>query len=402
MLKDWWFRHLDKFNRTSVRRRYLFGTILVAVAIVALSSLTAVSSVVTIFNTAQYPFVGNSTHAFSGWKGLALGAVSGSLITLALLYFRLVSNDMFEALTEPWLAGTRRSATFAVIFAAIVWLGTPWVIHCLTTNFGQSTELFRIGAYLALVVDFLQRNTGGIIGLIVSAVSVLAFYITILQLKDFQSRISSFGQLLDRLVDLAESATVHDKLHAICYTPAIGYLAEPKRWSRVKAALTNESADPDGDGNTNRVRMIVPRMEQLERWHGLFLMRRTKRGFSVIQPDDIEGANTISQKIKDILAAQIVADDCTPAYVERDFNLLPGYYCFFTLRRAIIVTPLFVPLEVGSRLPAEAMPSTNLPPPDMIGFMTTDRSVIDSMFDQFEYILNAGSQEPMLGRVEAA
>ncbi len=359
---------LRAFNRTSVRRGYVLPPILVSILIVSITCLTSVSLVVVVSDGAQYPYVGSHFSALFGFNGFVAGTIAGTLMTLALLYLRMLSNDFFEALTEPWFKGIRLRATLALIAMLLIFFGLPLYIK-LSTEADPMSFWHASGTYLGTIVSYFNSTTGGIPTFVVSAVSVIAFYITILQLRDFENRISSFGELMEKLVELLEMADTNDRLHFVCYTPAIGYLAEPRLWEPLRVALLRPGV----------VQMIIPKSSDLHCWHQAFVGRRTKRrtkGMKVIVQPQVDDANAVSDEIIDCLKR-------TPGAVTQvDFDVLPGYYCFFTLRRAILVTPLFVPLLADPRMPHDA-----LPPPDMIGFSTSDRGVIDSMLEQFDHIL---------------
>ncbi len=371
--------NLRAFNRTSVRRGYVLPPILVSILIVFITCLTSVSLVIVVSDGAQYPYVGNGFSSLFGFNGFVAGVIAGTLITLALLYMRMLSNDFFEALTEPWFKGIRLRATLALIAMLLIFFGLPTYIKLSTellpepdptSQLGRwATYLHQSGSYLGTVVHYIDKTTGGIPTFVVSAVSVIAFYITILQLRDFENRISSFGELMEKLVELLEMADTNDRLHFVCYTPAVGYLAEPRLWEPLRAALLRPGV----------VQMIIPKSADLHCWHQAFVGRRTKRrtnGKKVIIQPQVDDANAVSDEIIGCLKRT------QGAVTQVDFDVLPGYYCFFTLRRAILVTPLFVPLLADPRMPHDA-----LPPPDMIGFSTSDRGVIDSMLEQFDHIL---------------
>ncbi len=372
-LHDVWLR----FRRTPLRRNLFMSTWLVALIILALSMLTAVSFMLITVDAYQFPVFGDGLRSMSGWRSFLIGALLGGVSVLALLYARLLSNDMYEALAEPWAAPGRRRATFTVVclgaFAILLPVGLYLVSTASSVNSGSPL------IYVAHGVSYMDRYTGGPIGFVMAILALLAFYLTIQQLRDFQSRISNFAQLLERIVEMGKTASRGDPMYIIAYTPAIGYLAERHiLWEKVAKAIIGIEEDEAGE-RVCKTKIITQPMTSLAKWHDQFVGRKTKRRGRV------EAAQTAraTEEAARIKTAIIACD--RSCYIEVPFEILPGYYCFFTSRRALIVAPLFLPLSVsGGAVGTEKLAS--LPSPHMIGFETTDRGIIDQLFEQFDYI----------------
>lgn len=365
-----------------LRRNRLFGFIGAIILIPIVSGLAAVSTTIVLYDAAQYPYFGADLRSLGGglgfMAGLTIGAILGALLLSSLIYFRFISDDAYEALTV-WKPSTR---SIFYWFLGIC-LGLPLAAKIAVANIESHTWYYNRVVDVASVVQWFDKHAGGLAGFVISALSIVAFSLTVLQLRDFQSRISSFSQLMEELVKLANEATPHDRMHVICYTPAIGYLAEQRLWESVRLALTRETIE-NGVCYPN-VRLLVPHIKEVNEWHEAFLGRRRKRraeNAAIIGIEDIQNANAAAQAVRNTLFN-------ANAYDEVSFDVLPGYYCFFTNKRAIVVNPLFVPLVADSKA-RSSMPSS-YPPPDMVGYSTNEKGIIDHLFAQFEHILEVNS-----------
>jgi hypothetical protein len=168
--------------------------------------------------------------------------------------------------------------------------------------------------------------------------------------------ITSFAALMVELRELFTSTEKEDQIHWLAYTPALGYLArKPDEWTRLERMMVKYAEILD---------IVCLGPTELAAWHNLFLDRRTDRGS--INEQLVHSANTVSQQLLERVRA--------PSYVP--FNLLPEYYLFSSLRRAIAVTPFFLPrLHDGRRKQSEKR--ADIPNVDMCGIVTQDRVMVD-------------------------
>jgi len=325
---------------------------------------------------------------------VGLGSAMGSSFTLAILWLRLVATDLTEALTFPTLRRNRFRAWLVVFLTVALFLTAPTLLYWV--HGGQASYQYKDEPngpvfFISECLDFINRYGGGISGFVISVLSMYAFYITIIQLRDFQRRISNFGDLVDRLLEVGKTASAHDKLHVISFTPAIGYLAERSKWPQIYKILVNtdfvENLDDDEIPSSSKTCMIAPSQVEIEDWQQRFIHRRRRAGGGKVSQMDIDKANKAASRVRKILKAQ-------GQYTEVPFEALPGYYCFFTKHRAIITAPFFVPLELDGAGEDGAHGPSWLPAPQMIGFETTDRATIDQLFEQFDYVAGMRAKDP--------
>jgi hypothetical protein len=355
-------------------RKHLRANIIAyTIMILVLASIGAFGTMLIDQNMYNYPlisggFLNRGSAIQIGLISFLIGAAAGGLVIIMFIAMRVISDDLYEVLSINHIRGGILNFVLrnfliliitSIIIFAIVWL----YIRVQGESFGGDS-------YLAPVIKFLSENGGGIIGLPVAIITFVAFSITIQQLKDFQSRIVGTGDLIKRIVELSATSSSVDPLRMISFTPALGFLAQPlNEWQRVKNSLTDLDKD-----NRPKTQMIVLNETELKQWHGQFEGRRTWQG--LIGSNHIKQAHEESMEIKRKLSSADIN-----SYVETTYRDLPGFYCFFTSERAIISTPLFLPIfntDVAIR--------GSIPSPHMIGYQTTDRATIDDLFHQFHYL----------------
>ena len=349
------------------RRGILGNFIAFSVFVIALAVTSSLGDLLIFENAHNYPIVGDALNGQPWWISFTLGALSGAGLCTLLISLRLVSDDLYEALTEGLLS--RRSpfkmVMYILLVAAIIFIVPAWVMGFLGAHSEGATSF--IGEHAAWVVaSYLAGHTGGAVGFIISIVTLVAFALTIQQLRDFQNRITSFKDLLKRVEYISGLSSADDKLHVIAYTPAVGFLAQPKRdWNRMRNSML--AVDED---EKHKTRVVVLNETLLKQWHDKFIGRRTLAG--TVSVADADGSQIEAMKIKSALGCD---------YIELDYESLPGYYCFFTSSRAIIATPMFLPIYGQNADERTKLPSTH-----MLGYETSDRATIDDLFHQFSYL----------------
>jgi hypothetical protein len=196
--------------------------------------------------------------------------------------------------------------------------------------------------------------------------------------------VASFTDLIYRLCDMLDDASPDDPFRIVCYTPALGCLALPdKVYKMYFSRLCSKATDEEEP----RAEIICLGPTELEHWHGRFKGRGTQRKVKghVVNDD-------LLRKVKDD-SAEIVRNlnrgkdpyDCDEEsrvkYLPHQF--MPGFYFFFTNKRAIIVAPFFLQNPKGA--PMLSGPSGNSV--EMIGFETTDMGIISTlqkMYDRYK------------------
>ena len=361
------------------RRHAIPGFITFGILVVVLAVGASLGYVIITQNAYDYPVVGTGLLSQQGFSVFAVGAFVGAALTILLIALRLISDDLYEALTDGLFAKGRRMKT-------LIWLGfiTFFVIGLPTWGFlwinAHATGREAMGeSVMVHIFDYLGKNAGGSVGFFVSIVTLLAFALTIQQLRDFHNRITSFSDLLSRVEKLSTSSSNSNPMHMIAYTPALGCLAQQRGdWGRLYNTLIER------DNGGAKTKMIVLKSDalpdppylsgDLADWHELFKNRRTLRGH--LKDDDIAECNQESKRIKDALMR------AGNNYIEMAWNDMPGYYAFFTSSQAIVATPMFLPI----RLRATDDLKRSLPSTHMIGYQTTDRATIDDLFHEFTYL----------------
>jgi hypothetical protein len=142
--------------------------------------------------------------------------------------------------------------------------------------------------------------------------------------------VSSFKELMERLVDLVKSTEQGDTIRFLAYTPAVGFLAETEElWEKLRNCMWDRADEID---------MICLDDDDLVRWHGLFAGKKTARSSGFIDAPLIQKANAVSTE----LFNRSKAEGRHPK--RKAFSELPGFYLFKNSKRALIVAPVGVPL----------------------------------------------------------
>jgi hypothetical protein len=201
---------------------------------------------------------------------------------------------------------------------------------------------------------------------------------------EMRSTITSFSDLIDRLCEMLDRASGSDPVQMVCYTPALGYLALPKRDFRK---FHQSMVTPDGD--TPRAEIICLGPKELSEWHHLFIGRRALRNQIV---------DEVMVKEADECAKRMITSLCgdeNPAFCKNNeikvkylpFQFMPGFYFFFTRKQAIIVAPFFLQYPKGAPKPI----NKDVRQVEMLGFQTSDRGIIDTLRNMYERYKNLPS-----------
>jgi hypothetical protein len=181
--------------------------------------------------------------------------------------------------------------------------------------------------------------------------------------RDRTDSVSSFSDLMERLIELIQSTEAGDTIRFLAYTPAIGFLAENEAlWKKLEDCLLARAKIID---------MICLDDEDLARWHARFRGKATARSEKKITPALINRAGEVSRK----LLERIEAIGRSPT--RKKFTELPGFYLFKNRKRALIVAPVGVPLlsadgpqEMGAELKQSKV--------EMFGLDTNTGQILDN------------------------
>lgn len=241
-------------------------------------------------------------------------------------------------------------------------------------------------------LHLVQKDPGGIFAAFMGLVTIVGFALTLHDLRETRRRITSFPDLIERLIDMM-SRPGKEKIKFLAYTPALGYIAlEDREFQRFYDAVrgTGSKALPQLD-------MICLNKQDLEGWHNLFIGRRTRRKryggpesvtddsklkpttSKYVEPDLAQDATDMGEAIVDDLRRRQYGDG-ELAVKRLPFEFLPGYYFFVGSDRAIVVAPLQLPFPKGAP-PVDGEGTRTV---QMLGFETNDREIIHNLADVYD------------------
>lgn len=363
---------VDKHKRPLAWRRNT--TIGMAIAFIVVITLSVTSSMGTLLianNLFDYPVMlpisGLPTYAV--WL---LSVAVGAFSTLLTLWMWRKSDDVFDVIVfRRFAKGRKIRDTITAISLILIIASIPIIAWLVSLGNYFGLDVSRIEILLRSVFLYLDAHAGGTVSFTISVISVVAFFILIQQLRDIQGSVSSFSEMVERIQRLVRECSHDSPMHVISYTPALGFLALPRSYrDRLFGLMTK--TDVDGQ---SEVRLIVLAEDQLRTWHDEFSGRSTRLG--KISAADVAEVQTTSMEIR----SRQRACKSEKSYGEVDRDSLPGYYCFFNERRAIVVTPFFLP--IAGQDPAQR---ETLPAPNMVGYETSDRTTLDYLKQQFGYL----------------
>jgi hypothetical protein len=236
--------------------------------------------------------------------------------------------------------------------------------------------VFLVGLIISVLVsrldemsefkDFFEHH-GSLFDWVMGSLTVVGIWLTYSTITESQSIIRSFSQLQSRIIKMAGDTDKNEKLKILAYTASLGFLAlKPEEWQALDEALA---------GLANRLHIICLNDDDLQLWHNQFIGRNAAGGRTIRLDHAIDATD-----------ASHVRTSLRNCAVKLKSEQMPGYYLIYNPRRAIIITPFFVPqypITVTTRIdPA------NISRVQMFGFETTDQRVIEDVSALFEYYWN--------------
>jgi hypothetical protein len=321
-------------------------------------------------SNSQYQVDPNWFKNFSNQIPFFAGIVIGLLSCLLLI---LIAEDSFlisigiakEIITE------KKFAAFLMIFiAVIVAVISSSLKHPLRSIVNIDGKVVKTLSDNEVFIRFLTDDPGGLFTITVGTLTVFGLWLNLESLWEIKKSITSFSQLIDRVISIAKTATEKDKLHVLAYTPALGYLSEMEsNWRDLYNSLITL--------DKSRIDITCLNETDLRKWHNLFVGRQTYRGLITQKDADnaTENAKNVWRKIG------------TENVHEVPLDLMPGFYLFFTSRTAIIVTPLFLPFPDN----IDSSIQQALPMVQMIGMETQDRLIISQVRQFYNLHLKASN-----------
>jgi len=182
------------------------------------------------------------------------------------------------------------------------------------------------------------------------------FHVVFVKEPTLTRAVTSFGDLMLQLQELFESSLPGDTINWLAYTPAIGFLARKSmEWKALESVIRKYA---------ERLDIVCLPPKELDSWHRLFQQRATDHGPGLVNDDLILAATRVSQ---DLLSLNMSSCSFVP------FEMLPEYYLFSHPRRAIAVTPFFLP-RLNDGNPGDLRQSEKV---EMCGLVTQDRVMVD-------------------------
>lgn len=226
--------------------------------------------------------------------------------------------------------------------------------------------------------DILTENPPIVFSLVLGYLTFLGIYANYVTLHEQKTIITSFPQLIKRLILLIENAK--GTVHIFAYTPAIGYLAlEKSYWKNLRQAIENKV----GVNEVGPFKMICLPETELAKWHLAFKGRKTPRGkpsngYALTEDHCNQATKAASDIITEICESSVTSEEVVKRH---PFDKMPSYYVFFSEDRAISISPLALPVADGKGgFSLDRVPITV----QMLGFETIDPRIISDIQSHFE------------------
>jgi hypothetical protein len=248
---------------------------------------------------------------------------------------------------------------FLLVISAILAFSTIAVFHLYDPD--------RKVAFIFHVLD----NPGGAFAIVMGVCTLAGVFFTLQAVVESQRMITTFPQLLQRLCELIRQAKGKDEyIRYLCYTPLTGVWAAPKESDDLRELIQSPKY---------KFSMVILRENDLKRWFERFQDRVTAAG-------EIKG-DTISEKVAEAEALVQMLKNLSKRTDVKDpkiepkrltYEQMPGFYFFCNDRRAIIVSPVFLPLPEGTAKTTQVRALRSV---QVVGIDTTDPHVVDWIKD---------------------
>lgn len=267
------------------------------------------------------------------------------------------------------------------------------------------------------------QNPGTIFALITGIVTVFGFWFTIEALHEVQGGIHSFEAMVKRVHSLLETTEKGDTVRLLVKTPTTGCLvfSKPEAWKAlpdlilklprergfaVKIITLGHAEMMQWYNNYDEIRETKPArlkiafdqtkeyLNELAKWaeaahaNGLEIEKAeiaVGRATQSLDSSDAKSKRNAEAVLTDLKTRhdELEAKQQDLLQTQSKFLLwteMPGYYAFCNSKKAIFVLPLFMP-TVGTGRPSGAPENRT----DMIGFESSQFSVVEAARDSFEY-----------------
>lgn len=237
-------------------------------------------------------------------------------------------------------------------------------------------------------------SASGVFAFVTGTASLIGLFLTYQSVRELGQNITSFDELADRVINLAEAVRnddTSDVLRIASWTPAIGFFAlDDKLYNKLTKELT------ELHGKATQCKIVCLELQDmgttpsgpLADWHAQYEGLQCRRFPNGVETKQIADANAASVTMLQRLGRD---EDGQNNYSFVSDEVLPDYYFFVTRKSAIIVAPLHLPmLALKSKArSAEDKGKIIIRPNDleMVGIETSDRRVIEGLMHLHQQLM---------------
>lgn len=242
--------------------------------------------------------------------------------------------------------------------------------------FGVILVLIEFDQYSKKSLSGFVTEAGPWLGLFGFIITVIGLIYSSLAMQDLRHIINTFEGFKTRFTALLEEAAKSrdrdNYVRIMAYTPLPGAFAlKRKAYSSLKDKILDQET---------RVEIMCLDDASLREWMSKFVGKKA-RGPRCLSQQDIDAGiaevDELLERVRSPSKTQHLAFAKEHPTRRGPIDKLPRFYAYFSNERAIVVNPLFFPLQ---HLPATAQPSTlKERSVEVIGFETTDTHTIENL-----------------------
>lgn len=244
-------------------------------------------------------------------------------------------------------------------------------------------------------------NPGGLFALITGGGTLVGTYIAVQSILEMKHTITSYPQLLDRLIEMiVDAGESTEGVMCVSYSPL------PGSW-QVRKKLKRDLIDTLSH-RRRLIKMICLTEEDHRRLLDTIASVGTEQKGKLSKPD-VDGFEKECEGILLMLNGEEVYPEHMTDPPKKDFGFrakpirkkwgeLPSYYFFVSEHRAIVVVPIGLPHLSNSEdsVATERAVTTRQISVETLGFETTDRHIVQLLQREFDKIAQATAQETPL------
>jgi hypothetical protein len=285
---------------------------------------------------------------------------------------------------------------------------TPWLQQAILGSIGRAhlpvTKLLPVFFVVALVIlglfafdlktgemNNLIKSNGSVINIFALLLSIFGLYYTALSLQDIKHVINTFDDFSSRFESMLRAVREdadrdHNYVRIMSYIPIPGTLG--LKWdSRTRGENSPYTTIKDLlEDSKTRVEIVCLDEESLDTWMKGFLNKKIRRGR--LDCDAIKEAKndveTLIRHLKEPSGAGKARFAVNHPSMRFPIKRLPKFFAYFTNDRAIVINPLFNPIE-GLQVEDQPKGLENKIV-EFVGFETTDAYTIRNLHDTYDFI----------------